>query len=264
MKKLLLSLTALLTAMSALAWGQKGHDVTAAVAERHITPATAAVIDSLLAGKSMIYWSNWLDNASHTPDYAFSKTWHYKNINADETYENAYLNPAGDAVTAIKQFTEILTGKQTDNVNHIDSVMALKMLIHVVGDLHQPMHMGHATDLGGNRTKVKYFGKPANLHSVWDSSLPESAHKWSYTEWTDQIDRLSPDMQNAVISGTVDDWARQTARLAQAVYADFPAECEISYNEVAKWTPVIEQQFVYGGLRLAHLLNTIFDPDYRP
>lgn len=253
-------LIAFTTAVSALAWGQKGHDVTAAVAERHLTSRTAAAIDSLLDGRSMIYWANWLDNASHTPDYAFSKTWHYKNINEDETYETAMAAPAGDAVTAIKKFTEILTGVQTDS--RIDSVLALKMLIHIVGDIHQPMHMGHATDLGGNRINVNYFGKPANLHSVWDSSLPESARKWSYSEWVDQIDRLTPYQQEAVITGTVDDWAKQTVTIAKSVYIDFPEQSEISYDHVARWTPVIEQQFEYGGLRLAHILNTIFDPEY--
>lgn len=241
------------------AWGQKGHDVTAYIAEQHLTPTAAKAIDSIFEGKSIVYWSNWLDNASHQPEMAYSKTWHYKNVDKGVRYEEAPANPAGDAVTAIKAQYETLINPDTPLPA---AQLALKILVHVTGDLHMPLHMGHATDLGGNRIKVKYFGSEKNLHSVWDSSLPESAHKWSYSEWQQQIDRLPADKQKEIISGTVDDWAKETIQIADDVYTYFPQGCFISYNDVARWTPVIEEQFLYGGLRLAHLLNSIFDPEY--
>ncbi|MDE6403208.1 MAG: S1/P1 Nuclease, partial [Muribaculaceae bacterium] len=106
MKKSLIQAFALIGAMlmpvMAGAWGQKGHDVTAYLAEQHLTERTRAVVDSLLDGRSMVYWANWLDNASHTPEYAYSKTWHYKNVDEGVRYEEAQANPSGDAVTAIK------------------------------------------------------------------------------------------------------------------------------------------------------------------
>lgn len=174
MKRPLISILMSMAAVSVFGWGQKGHDVTACIAEKHLTPAAKTAVDSLLEGKSMIYWSNWLDNASHTKPYAYTKTWHYKNIDEGERYEEAQANPAGDAVTAIKAQIETLSGGKA---SFEDSQLAMKILVHVVGDLHQPLHMGHATDLGGNRVRVKYFGRDNNLHSVWDSSIPESAHK---------------------------------------------------------------------------------------
>ncbi|MDE6860584.1 MAG: S1/P1 nuclease [Duncaniella sp.] len=246
--------------LSALAWGQKGHDVTAYIAENHLTPVTACAVDSLLEGKSMVYWANWLDNASHTEPYAYTKTWHYKNVDEGERYEESYANPAGDAVTAIKAQIETLTHGEASLE---DSQLAMKILVHVVGDLHQPLHMGHATDLGGNRTKVKYFGRDTNLHSVWDSSIPESAHKWSYTEWQQQIDRVPQAKQSEIVSGSIDDWAKQTITICDDVYKYFAANPNISYDGVADWTPVVETQFLNGGLRLAHILNLIFDKDYR-
>ena len=166
MKRSFISIFMSVAAISAFGWGQKGHDVTAFIAENHLTPTTRAAVDSLLEGRSMVYWANWLDNASHTPEYAYTKTWHYKNVDEGERYEEAHANPAGDAVTAIKAQIETLTGKDTP-LN--DSQLALKILVHVMGDLHQPLHMGHATDLGGNRTQVKDFGRDTNLQSVWDS-----------------------------------------------------------------------------------------------
>ena len=245
--------------ISAFGWGQKGHDTVAFIAENHLTPATKAAVDSILDGKSPVYWANWLDNASHTPEYAYSKTWHYKNVDADQTYESMPANPAGDAITAIKAQVETLSNTATSKA---DAALALKILIHVMGDMHQPMHMGHATDLGGNRVKVKYFNRDRNLHGIWDSDLVESAHKWSYTEWQQQLDRLDEAEEALVLQGTVDDWARETLNITRDVYAFFPAGINVSYNQIAYWTPTIEQQLLRGGLRLAHVLNTIYDSSY--
>lgn len=259
MKRIMLFPALALTALSALAWGQKGHDVTACIAEQHLTPTARHAVDSILSGRSMVYWANWLDNASHTPEYAYSKTWHYKNIDEGVRYEEAPANPAGDAVTAIKAQIETLSDPKTGPEA---SELAMKILVHVVGDLHQPMHLGHATDLGGNRVKVKYFGRDNNLHSVWDGSLVESAHKWSYSEWQNQIDRATNEEVESIIAGSIDDWAKETATIANLVYLTTPVGTNLSYNEVAQWTPTIEFQFLRGGLRLAHILNLIFDPAY--
>lgn len=254
MKKLI---TLLFLATSLLGWGwsQKGHDVTAYIAEQHLTPAARAAVDSIFEGKSMVYWANWLDNASHTPEFAYSKTWHYKNVDEGERYEEARANPAGDVVTAIKSRLELLADP---NYSLADKQVALRMLVHLVGDMHQPMHMGHATDLGGNRIKVKYFGRDSNLHSVWDSSLVESAHKWSYSEWQQQLDRLTPSQQEIITAGTIDDWAKQTLLIADEIYRATPPDTNLSYNEVARWSPVIEDQLLAAGLRLASLLNTLY------
>lgn len=239
-------------------WGQKGHDVTAYIAQQHLTPATQAAVNKVFDGHSLVYWANWLDNASHTPEYAYTKTWHYKNVNEGVDYDAMSPHPKGDAVTAIKTAVEKLGSHDAD----VDSVLWLKILVHVVGDLHQPMHLGHATDLGGNRVDVKFFNQNKNLHSVWDTNLVESAHKWGYAEWAEQVDILTPQQEQQVLQGTVDNWARECVAIAAQVYKNTPAGSKIEYNQIAQAAPVIENQFVKGGLRLAHLLNLIYDPEY--
>lgn len=255
MKKYLTTLLCLAVALAAGAWSQKGHDVTAYIAEQHLTPQARAAVDSILDGRSMVYWSNWLDNASHQMDHAYTRTWHYKNIDEGETYESAAANPAGDVVTAVKQQIEVLSDPSTSPA---DAALALKILIHIVGDMHQPMHLGHASDLGGNRVKMKFFDRNTNLHSIWDSSLVESGHKWSYTEWQQQIDTTDPEKIAAITKGSVDDWARETYNIATQCYVYFRPGNKVMYNDIARWTPVIEQQFLRGGLRLAHILNSIY------
>lgn len=253
---------ALLMGLSAYPWGQKGHDVTAFIAENHLTPTTKQKIDSILDGKSIVYWANWLDNASHTPEYEFSKTWHYKNIDDGVAYADAPLHNDGDVVRAIYEQVGIL---QDPEANPASQQLALKIVVHVLGDLHQPMHMGHASDLGGNRWTVNYFGRDSNLHSVWDSSVPESAHKWTYTEWQNQIDRANEAFTAEILAeGNPDKWGEETFEIAKQVYAKTPQNHKISYDYVAEWTPVVEQQFLRGGLRLADILNSIYDPEYEP
>lgn len=259
MKNIIVSLSflaSLLSPLAAFGWGQKGHDVTAFIAENHLTPDAFSAVTELLDGKSIVYWSNWLDNASHTPDYSYSKTWHYKNIDADETFYNARKEAKGDVVTAITEQTAILadTTKSKD-----ERALALKIIVHLAGDIHQPMHLGHRSDLGGNKWIVKYFKGDSNLHKIWDSNIVEAGHKWSYTEWQEQIDRLGDTEEAAIISVTDPAaWAKETYEIAKEIYSTTPQMTNVEYNYIAKWTPVIETQFMKGGLRLANLLNNIF------
>ncbi|MDE6710965.1 MAG: S1/P1 nuclease [Alistipes sp.] len=255
MKKLLLSVCCLLAAQQVLAWGQKGHDVTAYIAECRLTPKAAKKIDKVLGGHSPVYYANWLDNASHTPEYAYSKTWHYLNIDEGCTLDTMPKNPDGDVLEAV---TGLVAKLKAGNLSPEEETLALKMLIHLVGDMHCPMHTGRLSDLGGNRRPVTMFGKPTNLHSIFDTAVPEAAHRWSYTEWQQQLDRLSKEEVAAVQAGTPRDWLLETAAICNEIYDFTPEGTKVSYDYVAKYAPVIEQQFLRGGLRLARLLNEIY------
>lgn len=259
MRKVFITLFFGAVAIAASAWSQKGHDVTAYIAEQHLTATTRSAVDSILEGKSMVYWANWLDNASHQLEMGHTLTWHYKNIDEGVAYEDAPLNEKGDVVSAVTSQAAILADPATTPAQ---AALALKILVHCMGDMHQPMHMGHLSDRGGNSTKMKFFDRNTNLHSIWDSSLPEAAHKWSYTEWQQQIDRATPAQEQEIIAGTPDDWARQTFDIATRCYKYFRPGQKVMYNEIARWTPVVEEQLLRGGLRLAHVLNTIYDPEY--
>ncbi|MCQ2143700.1 MAG: S1/P1 nuclease [Bacteroidales bacterium] len=239
----------------ARAWGQKGHDVTCSIAERHLTKKAARKISEVLDGKSIVYWATWLDNASHTPEYSYTQTWHYKDIDPDETYETAVLCESGDCVTAINAQVEAL---RSGTLNKEAEALALKMLVHLVGDLHCPMHTGRKNDQGGNKWQVQFFNRGTNLHSVWDSDLVEASHKWTFTEWTDQIDRVDKKTAKALAEGTPDDWCKETHEIAEQIYGKTPVGSKISYNYIAESAPVIEDQLLRAGLRLASLLNEIY------
>lgn len=260
--KTLLSFGVMLSmSATAFGWGQKGHDTTAYIAECHLTPAAKAACDSIFDGKSIVYWANWADNACHTPEYAYTKTWHYRNIDEGHDYDSFPRNEEGDVTTAIRSQYAVLADPDASKE---DKQLALKLLVHFVGDIHQPMHMGHLSDRGGNSVKVKYFYRDRNLHGIWDTDVLESGHNWTFSEWQQQIDRATPEEQEAIISVTnPDDWGKETFKLATEIYDTTPEGSQLEYAYVANWTPVIEKQLLKGGLRLAHLLNTLFDPQYK-
>ena len=261
-KKLFLSACLSLSVLSVFGWGQKGHDTVAYIAQQHLTDATRQAVDSILDGYSLVYWANWLDNASHTADYAYTKTWHYMNIDEGKAFEKAPRIKEGDIVRALNEQIEVLNDPAT---NKDEKALALKMVTHFLGDIHQPLHMGHASDRGGNYWKIQFFKGDTNLHSVWDSRLVETAHKWSHTEWQEEIDRLTPEQQVVLIEGgTPEKWGEETYRICTTVYEKTPQYYNVEYDYIADWTPTIEQQLLKGGLRLADVLNSVFDPSYQP
>lgn len=256
MKPIILALLLLLGGVTPLyAWGPKGHDVVAYIAECHLSPKAARAVDRALEGHSPVYVANWMDNASHTPAYAYTKTWHYKNIDQGHTLETMPQEPKGDILTAINDLIEKL---KSHELSPEEENVSLRMLIHLMGDLHCPMHAGRLSDLGGNRHEVKYFGKLSNLHSVWDSSIVESAHRWGYTEWQREVDRVSKKEEHMFTAGSPEEWFLETHALCCEIYDSTPKGANLSYDYVAKYSPMIEAQLLRGGLRLAHLLNEIY------
>ena len=256
MKRLIVLTLAITSLFNAMAWGPKGHDTVAYIAEKHLSKKTLKRVMEILDGHSLVYVANWMDNASHTDEYAYTKTWHYVNVDPEEgTYANSKKDAAGDAVTAINTIVDNL---KSGELSLEEERAQLMMLIHIVGDIHCPMHAGRKSDRGGNGTQVKYFGKQKKLHSVWDSEIVESAHRWSYSEWQEQVDRASAKQEKAIAHGTPNDWIEETVILANRLYEDAAEVSNMSYDYVAEYAPVIEEQFLKGGIRLAKLLEEIY------
>ena len=102
------------------------------------------------------------------------------------------------------------------------------------------------------------FGKKTNLHSAWDTAIPEAARKWSYTEWVDNIDILDRKRKQQLATGTPADWLTETHAVCEKIYEDTPEDSELSYQYMFDNYPVVEQQLLRAGLRLADILNSIY------
>ena len=271
MKKFLfsaLSLVLMLNSATLFGWGPKGHDVVAAIAEKHLSEETKAILNEILDGHSIVYYSSWMDSIQNSPEweskYSHTKTWHYANVDKGETYQTMKKNEKGDVVTALTTITEKLKTFYPDNLYAIEAD-DVKMIIHMVGDMHCPMHAGRLSDLGGNRMKVRWFGRNTNLHSTWDSKMIDSARTWSYSEWCEHLDSLDPEHVQMYWSGSFEDWFVETVGMAAQVYEYVENLGEenpnLSYQFVYDFSLMLEDRLVVGGIRLAYVLNSIFDPE---
>jgi S1/P1 Nuclease len=271
-RSLLLIAALSLVPTPALAWGKTGHRVVAAIADTQLSGLARAQVEQILGpGESLDEAANWPDEMRAAPGEFWQKTatpWHYVTLNGT-IYDHA--PPEGDALEALNRFSKTL---QDPNASRADKQLALRFIVHLVGDLHQPLHVGKCCDRGGNDVKVTWFGKPTNLHAVWDSQLVDD-EQLSFTELAAKLERhISP--QDVVKWWNVNprDWISESAELRDTVYPtarDLPkpvegkepkegqsALPELSYNYVYKFTPVLERRLSQGGVRLAAYLNAIF------
>lgn len=259
----------------ALAWGKTGHRVVAAIAETQLSGLARAHIREILGGaESLDEAANWPDEMRSAPGEFWQKTatpWHYVTLNGI-IYDHA--PPEGDALQALNHFRSVL---QDPNASRADKQMALRFVVHLVGDLHQPLHVGKCCDKGGNDVKLTWFGKPTNLHAVWDSQLVDE-EQLSFTELAAKLERHISD-QDVVAWWDVNprDWISESAEIRDTLYpggakptngkkkAKKGQQPDLSYAYVYKFTPVMEQRLKQAGVRLAAYLNDIFaEPQQLP
>lgn len=236
-------------------WGPTGHRATGKIAENHLTKRAKRKIDKLLQGESLAFVSTFADEIkSDRKKYGKYYTWHYVNMPLDKNYEEVEKNPKGDLVTGINTCIKVLKDK-TSSVE--DKRFHLKMLVHLIGDLHQPMHIGQKEDKGGNTIQVQWHKKGSNLHRVWDENI---LNKWgmSYLELAANAKDLSKAQIEAIKKGDVLDWVKDTHKLTKRVYNSAKSGDNLRYRYSYEYFPVVREQLQKGGIRLAKLLNEIF------
>jgi len=262
----------LLLPSPALAWGKTGHRVVAAIADTQLSGLARAHVREILGqGESLDEAANWPDEMRSDPAQFWQKTstpWHYVTVNGI-TYDHAPSE--GDALEALNHFKRVL---QDPKANLADKQLALRFVIHIVGDLHQPLHVGKCCDRGGNDVKVTWFGKPTNLHAVWDSALVDD-EQLSFSELAAKLERHISDKQLiAWWDINPRDWISESAEYRDSLYptaADMPKPKkgeklkkgqpvlpDLSYSYVYRFTPLMEQRLSQAGVRLAAYLNWVF------
>ena len=258
MKKLILVslLSVIAYSPAAFSWGKNGHRIVGEIAQRNLDSSTLKAIKNLAGDDDLSRLANWPDEIRSDPKMGYTSPWHYVSIPNGKTYFDQKRTKEGDVIEALYRFEDTLRDPKETKEHNLD---ALRFLIHMTGDLHQPLHVGLAEDRGGNSIHVKWFKTDTNLHSVWDEELVEF-EKLSFTEYANYLNHFTSDEKKNWETGSFIDWAKESQDLRPKVY-DYNANesINLSYEYNYKVKPIIELRLKQAGLRLAYVLNKIFD-----
>ena len=235
-------------------WGKTGHRTMGEIATKHLSKKAAKKISALLGGESLAFVSTYADEIRSDDAYRKYAPWHYVSFPFGAKYEDTPKNKKGDIIVGIQNCIDVL---KDATASQKDKEFYLRMLVHFIGDLHMPLHVGLKEDRGGNSFKVKWFGKQTNLHSVWDTKIIEG-YEMSYTELTSNVDALSKKEIQTIQSGAVTDWMYESRKLCEDVYANTSQGENLGYKYMYRYVNVSRKQLQKAGLRLASILNEIY------
>jgi hypothetical protein len=239
---------------SSMDWGKTGHRVVSKLAQQYLTTKAQKEIDILLDGASLVSISTYGDEIKSNPKYKALRPWHYINLPLDESYANAKKNPKGDVVMAIKK---CIAKVKDQNEPKNERAFYFKLLVHFIGDLHQPMHVGRKEDRGGNSIRLQWFGKTSNLHRLWDSHLIDS-HGMNATQLLGDLEELSPKLIKEIQNQSLEQWVNESQALAKIIYENTTSNSKLGEEYQSRYMPLLKIQLQRGGLRLAGQLNEIF------
>ena len=251
------------TAMSlpAQAWGKTGHRVTGEIAQSYLSDAAQSGVQNILGVEDLAEASTWPDlMRSSRSDYwqRIASPWHYDTVPKGEDYPDVDIPDWGDAATALAAFRETL---KSNTASDEEKALALRFVVHIVGDLHQPLHAGNGTDRGGNTYTVTFFDKLTNLHSVWDSELIDH-EQLSYTEMATWLRRTitADDLAEWSVTDPAI-WINESTAIRDTIY---PEERDLRWGYVYDHRDVYRQRLKQAGVRIAAYLNETFEPTVDP
>ena len=244
-------------ASPAFGWGQTGHRVTGAIAEQYLSPLSQAALMDLLPHGSLAEASTHADEMRSNPSEFWQKTanpWHYVTVPEGKRYVEVGAPEQGDAFSALSDFTKTL---KSETASDDEKRLALRFIVHIIGDLHQPLHAGNGTDRGGNDVKVRFFWQDSNLHRVWDSQMLDQ-RALSYTEWTSWLTEqiTAEDIRNwATTDPNV--WIEESVSIRDTIYPDDANK--MSYDYLYNHLPTAKRRLQMAGIRIAMYLNAVFE-----
>ncbi len=236
-------------------WGGKGHKMVATIAQSHLSKQIVDSVKYYLGDLTFEDAAVWMDQVSHQPSYAYMKTMHYINIPKDKTYVKGLDKT--NIMTELDFVFLWLEKKESKD----KTFLALKILFHLVGDIHQPLHVGYKEDRGGNELKVIYKGnstkgKKSSLHKVWDSEMIETNNNFE-TECLTEVKHLLKTEHEKTLKIDSEQWLNESRKLIPDIYNY--KDGIIGKEYIKKNTPVAVKQVSKAGLRLASVLKKYFE-----
>jgi len=249
-----------IAATQAFAWGSEGHRIIGTIASANFDDATAKAVRELLGEVSVADACCWADEIRNDSQYDWIKPLHYINVpRKAERVEMSRDGADGQQIisTIIKQRDILKDAKASKE----ERLLALRLLLHMVGDIHQPLHVSYKDDLGGNKLTLQAFGRKSNLHRAWDTDLIQRRLKDTKGGWpvmSADLRQAITDEQRAQWSKSLEPiaWANESLTITRRVYANMPkAPDDIDDGYYRQWMPTVDERLQAAGIRLAVLLN---------
>ena len=235
-------------------FGKTGHRIVGRIAEMHLNENAKTEIRNLIGHTNIAMISNWADFIKSDKSWKHAWDWHFETVPDSLTVEEAAGKFAGKLLRKIDEFSKTVSD---ESMSKKERITALKFLVHLVGDLHQPLHVGNGKDKGGNSVKVTWFGEETNLHRVWDSHMIDD-QKLSYTEYASYLNEVSSKEEKVKwISTDVNAWAEESKSYRAQIYDIGQGRLYYSYGFKNK--KLLEKRLTQAGIRLAAILNKTFD-----
>ena len=234
-------------------WGQIGHYTSGDIAGVHLNEKARGEMERILGNESLAMASVWMDDIRSDDDYNYTSDWHWVTIPDGKSYDETGKNPNGDIIWALEKLIgELKAGGLTET----EEREKLKMVIHMIGDIHQPLHVGTGDDRGGNDVRVEWMGESSNLHRVWDSDMIRS-RELSYTELAKEINHPTDEQITEWQSATVREWAEESKSYRHQVY-DISRNNRLGYEYRYKNFDLVKKRLLQAGVRIAGVINEIY------
>ncbi|WP_121811987.1 S1/P1 nuclease [Mucilaginibacter kameinonensis] len=253
MRKQVLSVALIAISAALVSWGYKGHRAVATIAQKHLTANTAYAVSAYLKGESMADVSTWADDHRNPT----TGKWHFLNLplglNHQQFVDFVNQQSNDNVYGAILKEEAIIKDKAStpDQLNN-----ALKYLIHLVGDAHQPMHISRAEDKGGNTIQLRFDNAGTNLHSLWDSKLIDH-EGLSEEQIAKQYDWANEAQIKKWQDSSPMEWLWESYQISSELYADIKPGQQINEAYYKKYIQTIHLRIDQAGIRLAGELNRL-------
>jgi len=240
------------------AWGMIGHRVVGQIADYYLTTKARKAVKNILGTESIAIASNWGDFIKSDTAYNYLYSWHYVNLPAGLDQQGVFnfldTDKQANLYNRVPEQIAVLKNAQSSAEQKL---LAMRLLIHLIGDMHQPMHTARKEDLGGNKISVTWFGEKSNLHRVWDEGLIEY-QQLSYTEYATAINHPTAGQLKTWKTFSLKQDVFESYSLCNQIYAGIKLDEKLSYRYNFDYVAILNNALLKGGVRLAQILNDIY------
>lgn len=240
------------TSITSFGWGVTGHRAVGLIAERLLNPVARKKIQAILNQERLPLATTWMDEIRSDSTWDHTADWHWVTIESGKTYEEMTKNPKGDVIATLERLIGELKQRKVRGRQELEH---LKMILHLVGDIHQPLHVGCCDDQGGNKVRLKWFREDSNLHRLWDSDLIDHT-RLSYTELAESLPIPAPAEIQKIQSAGIREWAKENMAVRDRVYRI--GDGKLGYDYAYRNMDLVNKRLLYAGIRLAGVLNSIY------